>query len=59
MCSYTSSVSTHTSCSSANAAIVASSSRVKTRPQGLDGLHSTKAFRPDSKARRSSSGSKR
>ena len=46
MCSYTSSVMTHTSYFSARRAIVSSSARVKTRPQGLEGLHRMSAFTP-------------
>ena len=46
MCSYTSSVMTHTSYFSARRAIVSSSGRVKTRPQGLEGLHRMSAFTP-------------
>gem|GEM_PF-4015562 len=55
---YTSSVITQVSNSCASSAISASSSVVKTRPVGLDGLQSIRALGRCSKARRSSSGSK-
>ena len=59
MCSYTSSVSTNTSNSSANAAIWSNSSRVNTRPHGFDGLHRMNAFSPLANALRNSAGSNR
>ena len=46
MCSYTSSVTTRRSCFTQTAAIAASSSRVKTRPDGLPGELRTSEARP-------------
>ena len=59
MCSYTSSVMTYTSYFAARSAMKPSSSRVKTLPQGFDGLQSTSAFGCWRKASSSTAGSKR
>ena len=59
MCSYTSSVTTQASYRAASPAMVSSSSRENTLPQGFEGLQRMSARAPCRKASSRTSGSKR